>query len=152
MTRNGADDLLALSKKLKAMGQTELRKELHKAVRDAAKPLIPKVKEAARAKLPRSGGMNEHYARKRYRAQTRTGVQTAGVRIVAPKTDPRVDEQGRVAHPVFGRRDIPKEIQTVPGAKGFFSETLRQEGPEVRDEVLEVIRDYTIRTLRMTGR
>lgn len=145
----GADDLLALSRRLKQLGETEMRKELHKAMRDAAKPLIPKVKDAARTRLPTSGGMNEHYARKPYRAQTRSGAKTAGVRIGTPKTDPRVDAAGRVAHPVFGRPGSTV-VQNVPAARGFFSETLEREGPQVRDEILEVIRDYTIRALRMS--
>jgi hypothetical protein len=143
----GADDFLALSKRLKAVGETGLRKELHKAMGSAARPLIPKVQEAARRNLPKRGGLNERIARKPYRAQTRTGMQTAGVRITGSKVDPRINNEGRVYHPVFGR--TPGEIQPVPQAKGYFDETLAAEGPKVRDDILDVVRDYTIRALRM---
>ena len=140
----GAEEFLALSKRLKAAGETGLRKELNKAVRTAAKPLIPKVKAAARAQLPSRGGMNEHYVRKRYRVQARTGQNTAGVRIASPKTDPRVDATGRIAHPVFGR---PKSrvVQQVPRARGFFSETIKGDAPAVRQVLIETVDSFAQR-------
>lgn len=144
-TARGADDFLALSKRLKAAGQTELRKELHKAMSAAAKPLIPKVREAARNNLPKGGGLNERIAKKPLRAQTRTGATTAGVRVVGSKVDPRINE-GRVAHPVFGRK--PFVVQHVPEATGYFSETLAQSGSEVRVELLKVLNDFTARITR----
>lgn len=143
----GANDFLALSKRLKQVGEGEMRKELHKAMRDAAKPLIPKVRQAAMKDLPSAGGLNRRIAKKPLRAQQRTGARTAGVRIVGTKVDPRINE-GRVWHPVFGDRK-PGAIQPVPAAKGYFTDTLAEAGPEVRDEILAVIRDYTIRALRM---
>ena len=139
----GAEDLLAVSKRLKEAGQTGVRKELNRGLQQAAKPLIPKVRAAAE-KLPSRGGMNTHYARKRYRAQVRTGQRTAGVRIVAPKTDPRVDGEGRVAHPVFGRPQSTV-VQQVPEAKGFFSETLAGEGQAIQADLRAVLNDFTTR-------
>lgn len=142
----GADDFLALSKRLKAAGQTELRKELHKTMRDAAKPLIPLVREAARRDLPKAGGLNERIARKPYRAQVRTGAKTAGVRIVGTKVDPRIN-QGRIAHPVFGRPHSTV-VQQVPEAAGYFDETLRDQGPEIRDEMREMLAAWLDRLAR----
>lgn len=141
----GAEDLLKLSKRLKAAGQTELRKELHKAMRGAAKPIVPKVREAAREQLPKSGGLNERIARKPYRSQVRTGAKTAGVRITGSKVDPRINE-GRVYHPVFGRR--PGVVQQVPAAKGYFDDTIREQAPEVRDELRRVLEVWTQRVVR----
>jgi hypothetical protein len=141
----GTDDFYKLSKALKVAGQTGLRKELHKAVRDAAKPLIPKIRQAARKKLPKGGELNERIAKKPYRAQARTGAKTAGVRITGTKVDPRIN-QGRVYHPVFGRK--PGVVQQVPAAKGYFDETLSSEGPAVRDAVLQTLSDFTDRIVR----
>jgi hypothetical protein len=138
-----ADAFLELSKRMKAAGQTQLRKELHKAVRDAAKPLLPKVREAARQEFPQRGGLNERVARKPYRAQARTGAKTAGVRITAAKMDPRLD-QGRIAHPVFGRPGSTV-VQQIPGAKGYFSETLKNEAPGIRGDIEQVLEDFTRR-------
>lgn len=139
----GAEDFLALSRRLKAAGETELRKELHKAVGAAAKPLIPKVKAAAQDKFPQRGGLANRMARKPLRAQTRTGALTAGVRIVGSKVDPRMDESGRISHPVYGRK--PNVVQNVPGVAGYFSETLEKAGPEIRGDVLNVLEDFTQR-------
>lgn len=135
----GANDFLALSKRLKAAGETGLRKELNKTMRDAAKPLIPKVRAAARASLPKGGGLNERIARKPYRVQVRTGARTAGVRIVGTKVDPRINE-GRVYHPVFGRK--PGVVQRVPEAEGYFDDTLAEAGPQVRRDVLDALGDF----------
>jgi hypothetical protein len=142
----GAEDLLALSKRLKAAGQKDLRNELHKAMRDAAKPLIPKVRAAARAKLPKAGGLNERIAKKPYRSQVRTGATTAGVRITGTKVDPRINE-GRVWHPVFGDRK-PGAIQRVPSADGYFDDTLRESAPEVQDELRRTFSAFVDRLVR----
>jgi hypothetical protein len=138
--RKGANDFLALSKRLKEAGRKDLRNELNKAMRTAAKPLIPKVREAARADLPKHGGLNERIAKKPYRAQTRTGARNAGVRIVGSKVDPRINDEGRVFHPVFGHK--PGVVQDVPKANGYFSDTLRSQGPGIRDDVVRALGDF----------
>lgn len=143
MAADGADALLALSKRLKAAGQTELRKEFTKAIQSAAKPLVPKVKDAARGSLPTRGGLNERVARKPFRAQVRTGATTAGVRITASKVDPRIDE-GRVYHPVFGRK--PGVVQRV--APGYFSGTLNREAPSILPDVVDVLAKWAERIIK----
>jgi hypothetical protein len=140
----GAEDFLALSKALKAAGKAGLRKELHKAVAAAAKPLLPKVKEAARTSLPRAGGLNQRIARKPIRVQARTGEKTAGVRIVGSKVDPRIN-QGRVYHPVFGR--TPGVVQNVPGAVGYFDKTIEEGAPGVQGSVAQVLEDFAARII-----
>jgi hypothetical protein len=142
----GADEFYRVSKALKAAGETELRKELDKAVRQAAKPLIPKVREAARENLPKRGKLNERIAKKPYRAQTRTGVNTAGVRIVGTKVDPRINATGRIAHPTFGHKPIV--VQYDRAARGYFDETLREAAPEVQEDVVAVVRLFHARLLQ----
>lgn len=139
----GADEFLRLSKSLKAAGQTGLRKELNKAMQAAAKPLIPKVKAAAAATLPKRGGLAQRVARKPYRVQVRTGEATAGVRITAAKIDPRIDE-GRLFHPVFGRK--PGVVQSV--TPGYFSDTMSESGPAVRDDLAQALEDFAGSLLR----
>ncbi len=150
-----AADLLALSKRLKQVGETDLRKEFHAAVKAAAKPLARKVKAEAPKRIPsHRGGIGEHYGKKKVQPSVRTGATTAGVSLRMPKTDPRVDAQGRIFHPVFGRKvglggKKISQVQTLPGVKGFFSEAANEAAPEVVDDILAVIRDYTIRALKM---
>jgi hypothetical protein len=143
----GANEFYRISKALKAAGQSGLRKEFHKSVTAAAKPLIPKVREQARKDLPKHGKLNERIAKKPYRAQARTGAQTAGVRIVGTKVDPRINNEGRIQHPVFGRAKSTV-VQTVPGAKGYFDRPLQESGPQVQREVLNAMQDFVNRTLR----
>lgn len=143
----GAEALLVVSKRLKAAGETGLRKEFHKGLQQAAKPLIPLVRAAALADLPKHGKLNVRIARKPYRAQVRTGAKTAGVRIVGTKVDPRINAQGRVAHPVFGR---PKStvVQQVPAAKGYFDETIRDQAPRIRNDITDVLAEFARRMMR----
>jgi hypothetical protein len=143
MAENGADALLALSKRLKAAGRGDLRKEFTKAVQSAAKPLIPKVREAARRDLPKRGGLNERIARKSFRTQVRTGASTAGVRITASGVDPRIDE-GRLFHPVFGRK--PGVVQNIK--PGYFSDTLSEEAPKIAPDIVDVLADWAERIVK----
>jgi hypothetical protein len=143
----GANDFYALSRRLKNAGQGDLRKEFHRSVRSAAKPLIPKVRQAARDTLPKAGGLNERIARKSYRAQARTGAATAGVRIVGSKVDPRINNEGRVFHPVFGRPGSAV-VQMVPAARGYFDDTLASEAPVVQAQITEELRVWADRILR----
>jgi hypothetical protein len=146
LSARGARDFLTVSKHLKAAGEGDLRKEFHKTVRDAAKPLLPKVREAARSRGPKRGGLNSRLAKKPYRVQARTGAKTAGVRIVGSKVDPRINNLGRVAHPVYGRG--PAVIQYVPKLKGYFDETLQQSGPAVQADVVKAMDDWVRHLMR----
>jgi hypothetical protein len=60
------------------------------------------------------------------------------VRIVGTKVDPRINSQGRIAHPVFGRKGSTV-VQQVPRLKGYFDETLRESAPQVRADVVAVL-------------
>lgn len=144
----GTSDFLALSKALKEAGDTELRKELHKAMRDAAKPLIPKVREAARQSFPSRGGLNERMAKKPIRSAVRTGAKTAGVRIQGTKVDPRINNEGRIVHPVFGRTGKAANggknavVQKIPDAQGYFDKTISDDAPAIRDDVLNALGNF----------
>lgn len=136
----GGEDFFKLSKRLKAAGDLGMRNELHKGMRVAARPLIPKVKAAAMRDLPRRNGLNQRIAKKSYKAQVLTGITTAGVRITGSKVDPRINNEGRVYHPVFGRQ--PGEVQMVPAAKGYFSDTIADSAPDIRDDLKGVVQRY----------
>lgn len=129
----GAEDFLALSKRLKAEGRTELRKELNKSLRVGAKPLIGKTRQAFRSGLPQTGGLANAMARRPMRVKVATGTQP-GVSIVAAKTDKRLDE-GRIAHPVFGHRPLVGQRVTP----GLFSRTLTNEAPAIRVDLVKAI-------------
>jgi hypothetical protein len=135
-----------------------LRKELHKAVgsREAADP------EGAGGRPARSaqaGGLNERIAKKPYRVQTRTGANTAGVRIVGTKVDPRINNQGRIAHPVFGGRAAPS-CSTTPRPRATSTRPLAESAPRGAEEVVVAMRrtspplvreDLSVRTCRSSS-
>lgn len=134
----GADDFLRLSKACKGAGRTELRKELHKGVRDATKPLLPKAARALAAGLPprvASRGVKVKQV-----VQVRTGSDpgvTIGVRYGARGTglgasNARLaNRQGVIRHPLFGDRE--KWFNTpVPGALGWFDDTYSAGAPVAR--------------------
>lgn len=145
-----ADDFLRLSKKLKAAGRGDLRKELNKSLKAPAKRIIPATRKVAKAKLPKRGGLAARVAKAPQRVQVRTGASTAGVRVVvggrggAPRT---LDQQGTVRHPVFGNEGKWVE-QRVPSARGWFSDTADHLArTDVRDDVVKALDDFA-RTLK----
>jgi hypothetical protein len=131
----GAGEFFKLSKALKAAGRTELRKDLHKGLKDGAKPLIPKAKAAARAQLPQRGGLAAQVAKEPMRVQVRTG-RTPGVRVVVGKKGggAQAANRGVLRHPVFDR---PGSFvnQPVPEARDWFDGTMRRHAPGVRPDL-----------------
>lgn len=135
----GADEFRKLSKALKDAGRTELRKELHKGVRRAARPLIPLTRAAARRRLPKRGGLAEQVAREPQRIAARTGLQTAGVAVIVGKKRgaARSANEGVIRHPVHGQ-DVWVE-QRVPG--GWFDDTIRAAAPAIRRSIERAMED-----------
>ena len=130
---SGADDFRRLSKALKVAGRTDMRKQLHKGMKDAVKPLIPKARESARDRLPRTGGLNEVVAKAPIRPQVRTGRNAYGVRIVVGnRPGARGANRGKIRHPVFGDREH-WEDQDVP--PGWFDDVMEAGSPAIRKEV-----------------
>lgn len=139
---NGAEQFFRLSKALKAAGRVELRKELNKELRRAAKPLVGRTRQAALTELPKRGGLAALVAREPQRVQVRTGAATAGVRIVVGKRrgGAQSTNAGVVRHPVFARSDQTRKewkwvSQKVPG--GWFDRTLERDAPVIALPALE---------------
>jgi hypothetical protein len=135
----GAEDFLKLSKALKGV-RPELRKELHKAMREAGKPLVKVAKDAAADVFPRRGGLAARESKVRFTSQVRTGSATAGLRIIAPgrfvvaKT---TNKTGRFRHPAFARKGTTRRQwtwvnQVVPGGAGWFDRRMQAAAPTVR--------------------
>jgi hypothetical protein len=154
----GARTFYEMSAKLKRAGAGDLRKQLHKQVREAAKPLLPAIRRQASARFPSRGGLNRHMAKgSRYRTVAKTGATTAGVSIRANKTDPRADTQGRIAHPVPARNGEPMRnekghrvmaVQRFPEAVGFFRDTIEERAPTVRRDLIDTLERWADEFLR----
>jgi hypothetical protein len=132
---SGSAQLAALAVRLKASGDKGLRVELLRGLKSGAEPLVEKVAEAARAQLPKKGGLNEQVAGQKVKVAVRTGARTAGVRLTTTAPDTSQTDSGFVRHPVYGNRK--KWItQKIPAAVGWWSKTLEQGGPDVHKELL----------------
>jgi len=126
----GGEQLARLSKALRDAGRTELRKELHAGLRNAAKPLIEKTRAEALRRLPKRGGLAKAVAKAPQRLQVSTG-RDPGIRIVVGKTrsGARAANAGFIRHPVFGNRQVWVDQKVTPG---WFDDPLRASIGEVR--------------------
>lgn len=137
------DDLVRLGKALKATGDKGLKREVMRALKQAGKPLSPKVKSAARRDLPRRGGLGDIVAKSSVTTSVRFSGKNPGVRIVGSRKGlslPQIDA-GTIRRPTFGR--APWVNQRVK--PGWFTETIRDEAPAVRREVVDVLDDMAKR-------
>jgi len=145
---SGNKDLAILALRLKAAGEGGLRRELLAGIRGGATPILPAVREAALAQLPKRGGLNEWVAASKFTIRNRLSPFTAGVSIV---NQPIADtsrrgsgsvqfgtDKGRVRHPVFGHRDR-KWAETTVANGGWFTGTIERHLPQVTADVTAVI-------------
>jgi hypothetical protein len=143
---HGADQFLKLSKALKNAGRTELRKELHKGIRQAARPLIPAARAEALRRLPKSGGLAAQVAKEPARVQQRTGSDP-GVRIVIGRNrgGARAANRGVIRHPVFGNREVWVDQRVQPG---WFDDSMKASAPEIRrgiERAMDAVIDEIVR-------
>lgn len=136
----GAQDLERVSRRLKQLGDKELKNELSRGINRAVKPMKDEVKAAALRDLPKRGGLNKFVAKLSWKTKTKTSGQSVGVTIVADKSghDLKAIDRGRVRHPVFGNRRA-WVLQQVKA--GFFSNTVRGHADRIRRELLALVAD-----------
>ena len=143
----GANELAALSAKVKEIGDKGLNRELLRDVRKAAKPLVAEAKNAARENLPKAGGLNEVIAASKFGIRTRTSGRNPGVRIIGVSTH-QIEgmDHGRVRHPVWARgprTDWHWATQQIP--PGWFSKRMQEKVPEVRAELVRSLDEFARR-------
>jgi len=129
---------------LKAAGEGGLRRELYKAINDAAKPLAREISNVAHLKP---------YLPDRYAAvlATELSVGTQKLAGANPALRLRVTgakegrqrrrkvallDAGRIDHPVFGDRENWVHGQTGGMRPGFFSDPTQRAAPQVREAIL----------------
>lgn len=128
--------LHAIADRLKVTGQRGTRLEMTRALRAGAKPLVTAVRQSARERLPRAGGLNEWEATQPISVNVLTGAHTAGVRIRTRTKGSVQTDSGYVRHPVFGSGDSFRalwqwETQQIPQAEGWWTDPLRKGSPAV---------------------
>ena len=153
----GADDFLRLSKALKDVGDKEMRKALHKGLRDAVKPVMPDAEKRLADSLPY---LNRGKAVSQV-VQVKTGRDpgiTVGVRYGSKRASNAqlANSKGVFRHPVFADGDKTRKEwrwvnQPVPDAEGWFDKTYQNAAPELRrglERVLEDVADEIVRKAR----
>lgn len=116
----------------------ELRKDLLRGLRAAAKPTVKDIKETARVTLPKRGGLNDWVAKSSIGLRTRTSGENSGIRIEGRKTghDVKSLDAGRLRHPLFGNRKRWFQQDIRPG---FFSQTITRHDEEIRTEIYRTL-------------
>jgi hypothetical protein len=102
-----AADLRLLSGRLRATGQSGLKRNIGAAVRAATVPCRAAVRAEIRAVMPHGGGLNEWLAKSSINSAVLTGPASAGVVVRASKRghDIRsVNRTGKVRHPTRAGR------------------------------------------------
>ena len=145
----GGADFAALARRLKDAGETRLRRELFRAIDDAAKPLAAEISSVAHL---------EPYLPDQYAAVLAsdlavtvyklTGINP-GIRIAAKgrvkKRKVQLLDKGFINHPVFARGKRKtwnwSNGQTAGMKAGFFTDPCDRSGPMVRDAVLKAMHD-----------
>lgn len=139
----GAKQLARLSKQL----DKGVKKDMTKALRVAAKPLVKKTRKVALEELPKGGGLNKRVAK----APQRITITPEGrVRISAGRSRSGAwgADKGEVRHPVFFR--VPRQIvwAATKVTPGWFSKTIKEGAPEVRRELLVAMKEIGERITR----
>jgi hypothetical protein len=115
MADNGQAAFRAAAQALNEAGDKELRREVYAAFKKAAKPLGERIVREGAAGLPRRGGLSARVAAAKVGQSNSTTGRNPGVAITL-RTKPgnggksidlrAIDVQGKVKHPVFGRRKV----------------------------------------------
>ena len=142
MPENASARLAGIATRLRVVGDKGVTKEFRAALRGVAKPLVADVQAAARAQLPKSGGLNEHVARQKVTVSVPLTPRTAAVRLRQPYFDAKQTDSGYVRHPVFAQPNRSRVWvgQDIPQAAGWWTKTLQAAGPKVTAELIAVMK------------
>lgn len=147
----GAQQFAGLAKNLRLVGLDGLRRELYKAISDAAKPIADEIKG-----LPGlEGHMPNRYAPilagdLRVTTYKNTSISNPGVTITARAPTPRGGrgrqvrflDAGLIRHPVFAqglRRDWRWKTQEGGMVAGFFTDPCQRAAPRMRDAITAAV-------------
>lgn len=140
------EDFRALQVRLKATGQTGLRRNMRRSIVVATAPARKAVKAELEAVMPKGGGLNVYLAKSKITTAVLTGSRSAGVEVRgrgpkdkgrASKSQFRKINQGVVRHPVFGRRENPQDWQDTKVPSGWWENALRPYGEAVQVALVE---------------
>lgn len=150
-----ADDFFRLSKALKHAGQTVLRRELNKELKEAVKPMLPLAQKAFADALP-PGELQDRGGKVKQVVLVKTGRNpgvTIGIRYgkrgrgLGASNARLANRTGQVRHPLYGDRNHWYNTP-VPRAQGWFDNTHAENAPLALpgiDRALQNVADQVVR-------
>lgn len=142
----GPYKLRKLSAELKAAGTQGqgLRRELYRAINDAAKPLVAEVKDPENLRSHMPNRYADVLAADLSVTAVKRGGHDPGVTIRAKgrthKRKVELLDQGLLVHPVFGdRKRWVKQTRAMQA--GFFTDKAQKAAPDIRKKVLAAMHD-----------
>lgn len=142
---DGIPRLAALAKRLKEVGDKDLRREVSRGLTRSTRNARTAAKANARQRLPKRGGLAAQVAASRIVTRNRLAGRNPVVQIVGTNADNirRIDK-GTVRHPVFGH---PDRWVTQPVRRGWWTDAMKLNARDGRRELATVM-DALARKLR----
>jgi hypothetical protein len=141
---DAAAELEALAFRLRRAGDTDLLREVTRAMRDAVVPVQAEIRAGLAPDLPNRYAATLD-ADLRLGVNVRTGERDPGVSVTGTaRTKARklrnLDE-GRLTHPVYGNREIWRTQEEPSVQPGFFTGPAEAAGPRVRAGIERALED-----------
>ncbi len=150
----GAEEFAALARRLKAAGERDLRRELYRAISDAAQPVARDVSAFAHL----APYMPDRYAAVLSEDMRVTVSRLAGanpaIRLVAQgrrkKRKLKRLNEGFLTHPLYGDREHWFTQGPLGGGMraGFFRDEAEKAAPEIRDKILAAMHEVAAKATR----
>lgn len=146
----GINELEALARRLKEVGDNELRKKLLRDIRAEAKPLTESIKRDIPDYLPHRGGAADAIqSTMKVGVRNRLSGKSIGIRLQGTggrrRRNVEAIEKGILRHPVFGKRGTWANTSIRPG---FFTKPIEADAPIVRESLVRVIEEIARRVER----
>lgn len=141
----GAEQLAALTRRLKEAADKELQKELRKGIKLALDPLRKELPKSARDILPKKGGLAEKVAKSKYSISRKNTSRESGLRLVAKNEYSLFKmDQGELKHPIPRRnprkpKKWVKQRIRLGWASGPFDEKVPQARVEIEQAMNRII-------------
>jgi hypothetical protein len=146
-----AAELEALAFRLRRAGDTELLREVTKAMRDAVDPVQDQIREDLKPRLP------DRYAAAldadlRLGVNVRTNERDPGVAITGQARSKarklRNLDEGRLTHPVYGNREVWRTQELPSVQPGWFTGPAEAGGPRVRAAIERALADVADKAVK----
>jgi hypothetical protein len=135
LTISGGNQARELADRLHTITGALLRPALDEGLSRGAGHAVAEARHNAGTILPKRGGYAAVVAASEIDVDPLHGAATVQVRVTARGHDPRLDTQGRLRHPVFGR-DQWRE-QKVPA--GWFTAAMIRSAADVELQLLRAV-------------